>query len=124
MTDHAEQETDPLVAARRERHALILETGGYPDRFDRSDLAADLRQRFSELEPGAQTEVRVSVAGRLMLHRSFGKLQFGTLRDRSGSIQLLVDRGAAGDELADRFEMVDLGDWIGAEGVIMTTRKG
>jgi lysyl-tRNA synthetase class 2 len=124
MTDHAEQETDPLVAARRERHALILETGGYPDRFERSDLAADLREQFSELEPGAQTEVRVSVAGRLMLHRSFGKLLFGTLRDRSGSIQLLVDRGAAGDELADRFETVDLGDWIGAEGEIMTTRKG
>ena len=58
----------------------------------------------------------MSVAGRLMLHRSFGKLQFGTLRDSSGSIQLLVDRGVAGDELADRFETVDLGDWIGAEG--------
>ena len=124
MTDHAEQETDPLVAARRERHASILEGGGYPDRFERSDLAVELRERFSDLEPGAQTEVRVSVAGRLMLHRSFGKLQFGTLRDLSGSIQLLVDRGVAGDELADRFETADLGDWIGAEGVIMTTRKG
>jgi len=124
MTDHAEQETDPLVAARRERHALILESGGYPERFERSDLAADLRERFSELEPGVQTDVRVAVAGRLMLHRSFGKLQFGTLRDRSGAIQLLIDRGTAGDELADRFEMTDLGDWIGAEGVIMTTRKG
>jgi lysyl-tRNA synthetase class 2 len=124
MTDHAEQDTDPLVAARRERHAAILEAGGYPERFERSDLAADLRGRFPDLEPGTQTEVKASVAGRLMLHRSFGKLQFGTLRDSSGSIQLLVDRGVAGDELADRFETVDLGDWIGAEGVIMTTRKG
>lgn len=124
MTDHAEQETDPLVAARRERHVLILGSGGYPHRFERTDLAGDLKKRFAELEPGAQTEVRVSVAGRLMLHRSFGKLQFGTLRDSSGVIQLLIDRGSAGDELADSFEMVDLGDWIGVEGVIMTTRKG
>jgi lysyl-tRNA synthetase class 2 len=124
MTDHVEQDTDPLVAARRERHASILAAGGYPERFERSDLAADLRGRFPDLEPGTQTEVKVSVAGRLMLHRSFGKLQFGTLRDSSGSIQLLVDRGVAGDELADRFETVDLGDWIGSEGVIMTTRKG
>jgi len=124
MTDHAEQETDPLVAARRERHAQILESGGYPDRFERTDLAADIRERFGELEAGSQTEVRVSVAGRLMLHRSFGKLQFGTLRDSSGSIQLLVDRGAAGDQLADSFETVDLGDWLGAQGLIMTTRKG
>ncbi|HLF43107.1 MAG TPA: lysine--tRNA ligase [Acidimicrobiia bacterium] len=124
MTDHVEQEADPLVAARRERHALILESGGYPDRFERTDLAAGLRERFGELEPGSQTEVRVSVAGRLMLHRSFGKLQFGTLRDGSGSIQLLVDGVEAGDELADSFELVDLGDWLGATGLVMTTRKG
>ncbi|MDP9495898.1 MAG: lysine--tRNA ligase, partial [Actinomycetota bacterium] len=124
MTEHVEQETDPLVAARRARHAQILASGGYPDRFERTDLAADLRERFSALEPGAQTEERVAVAGRLMLHRSFGKLQFGTLRDNSGSIQLLVDRGTAGDELADSFETIDLGDWIGARGLIMTTRKG
>ncbi|HET7846960.1 MAG TPA: lysine--tRNA ligase, partial [Acidimicrobiia bacterium] len=65
MTDHAEQDTDPLVAARRERHASILEAGGYPERFERSDLAADLRGRFPDLEPGTQTEVKVSVAGRL-----------------------------------------------------------
>jgi lysyl-tRNA synthetase class 2 len=124
MTDHVEQEIDPLVAARRERHALILESGGYPDRFDRTDMAANLRERFADLEPGSHTEVDTTVAGRLMLHRSFGKLQFGTLRDGSGSIQLLVDRGAVGDEVADRFEAVDLGDWIGAQGSVMTTRKG
>jgi lysyl-tRNA synthetase class 2 len=124
MTDHVEQEADPLVAARRERHAHILESGGYPDRYDRTDMAADLRQRFTDLEPGTHTEVETSVAGRLMLHRSFGKLQFGTLRDGSGTIQLLVDRSVAGDEIADRFEAVDIGDWIGAHGSIMTTRKG
>ena len=124
MTDHVEQETDPLVAARRERHAHILESGGYPDRYDRTDWAADLKERFADLEPGTHTEVETSVAGRLMLHRSFGKLQFGTLRDGSGTIQLLVDRGHAGDEIADRFEAIDLGDWVGAKGSIMTTRKG
>jgi lysyl-tRNA synthetase class 2 len=124
MTDHADQETDPLVAARWERHAQILESGGYPDRFDRTHLASDIREKFADLAPGIQTEERATVAGRLMLHRSFGKLQFGTLRDSSGSIQLLVDRGAAGDDLADVFERTDLGDWVGAEGLIMTTRKG
>ncbi|HKZ25902.1 MAG TPA: lysine--tRNA ligase, partial [Acidimicrobiia bacterium] len=71
MKDHVEQETDPRVTARRERHALIIESGGYPDRFDRTDLAADLRERFADLEAGTQTGTRVAVAGRLMLHRSF-----------------------------------------------------
>ncbi len=59
-----------------------------------------------------------------MLHRSFGKLQFGTLQDDTGTIQLFVDRTTLGDEKADGFTRVDLGDWLGATGTIMTTRKG
>lgn len=124
MTDHAEQEPDSQAAQRRQRHEAILESGGYPHRFDRSDLAAQLHERFSDLGPGEETDAEVAVAGRLMLHRSFGKLQFGTVRDLSGTIQLVVDRSDAGDEVADRFEASDLGDWLGARGVVMTTRKG
>jgi lysyl-tRNA synthetase class 2 len=59
-----------------------------------------------------------------MLHRSFGKLQFGTLQDMSGSIQLFIDRSHIGGELADAFGRVDLGDWVGATGTVMTTKKG
>jgi len=58
-----------------------------------------------------------------MLHRSFGKLQFGTLQDVSGTIQLFVDERVAGDA-ADEFEGCDLGDWVGAAGVVMTTKRG
>jgi len=87
-------------------------------------MAAGLHEEFADLEPGAETEARVSVAGRVMLHRSFGKLEFATLQDGSGAIQLFVDRATLGDELADSFAKVDLGDWVGASGTIMTTRKG
>jgi lysyl-tRNA synthetase class 2 len=59
-----------------------------------------------------------------MLHRSFGKLQFGTLQDVSGTIQLFVDVKAAGEEIAHGFAELDLGDWIGATGTVMTTRRG
>jgi lysyl-tRNA synthetase class 2 len=124
MTETSDQGMDPLVAGRREQHQEILETRGYPHRYDRTHLAEDLHRAFSDLAPGSETDTRVSVAGRLMLHRSFGKLQFGTLQDQSGAIQLFVDRVTLGDEGADRFARVDLGDWLGASGVIMTTRKG
>ena len=87
-------------------------------------MAAELHEEFADLEPGAETEARASVAGRVMLHRSFGKLEFATLQDRSGAIQLFVDRATLGDELADSFAKVDLGDWLGASGTMMTTRKG
>ena len=59
-----------------------------------------------------------------MLSRSFGKLQFGTLKDVSGTIQLFVDSGTAGSAIADRFSDLDLGDWVGASGTVMTTKRG
>ncbi len=123
MTETSDPGLDE-IRARRQRHAEILAEGGYPDRFERTDLAEALHDRYTGLEPGSSTDDVVSVAGRLMLYRSFGKLQFGTLRDDSGTIQLLVDVGTIGEGEADAFTRVDLGDWIGATGRVMTTRKG
>jgi lysyl-tRNA synthetase class 2 len=124
MTESSDQGPDHLVAGRREHHRELLESGGYPDRYQRSHTAGELHEEFADLEPGAETEARVSVAGRVMLHRSFGKLEFATVQDGWGAIQLFVDRATLGDELADSFAKVDLGDWVGASGTIMTTRKG
>jgi lysyl-tRNA synthetase class 2 len=124
MSQPADQGPDALVAGRREHHREIVASGGFPDRYQRSHMSAELHELFAGLEPGAETEDRVSVAGRVMLHRSFGKLEFATLQDGSGTIQLFVDRATLGDESADRFAKVDLGDWVGASGTIMTTRKG
>ena len=124
MSDAPIQDSEDLAASRQEHHREILDSTGYPDRYDRTHLAGELHERFSDLEPGTVTSEQVSVAGRLMLHRSFGKLQFGPLRDVSGTIQLFVDRGHVGAAVADEFERADLGDWLGAEGVVMTTRKG
>jgi lysyl-tRNA synthetase class 2 len=123
MSDQQETTESGLVEARREKHGRLLDSGGYPHRFERTDLAADLRRRYEALEPASETEDEVSVAGRLMLHRSFGRLQFGTVRDLSGTIQLFVDEGYA-PEAAALAEELDLGDWIGASGSVMTTKRG
>ena len=69
----------------------------------------------------AETGVEVSVAGRLMLHRPSGKLAFSTLVDSSGPIQLFatVNDTARFDE----FAKLSLGDWIGATGQVVKTRR-
>lgn len=123
LTDHTDP-IDPLVAGRRAHHDDIVAAGGYPARFDRSHLAAEIHSEFDGLGPHSETEERVSVAGRIMLYRSFGKLQFATIRDVSGSIQLFVDVATLGEAQAEAFARVDLGDWVGASGTVMTTRKG
>src|SRR5262249_5753326 len=74
--------------------------------------------------PGSELDVRVSVAGRMMLRRESGKLTFAVLRDRSGDVQLFISKAVVGDEPFERIGRLDLGDWIGVEGTIMTTRTG
>ena len=108
------------------RVAEIRAAGGqpYPHRFDRTHALADIRAAHGGLEPGTETDVRTSVAGRVMLRRVQGKLVFITLRDRSDELQLFVSHATVGDELFDGIAALDLGDWVGATGTVMTTRKG
>lgn len=93
-----------------------------PYTYEVTARAGDLVDRFGELEPGVETEQRVSIAGRLMLRRVQGKLAFGTLADSSGRIQLFAR--AAATPAFEQFCELNLGDWIGVEGVVMTTRRG
>ncbi len=93
-------------------------------RFDRDRTLAELRAEFGELEPGTETDVPVRVAGRILLLRRQGKLTFATVRDQSDSIQLFVSRRELGDDDHDAFDALDLGDWVGVDGTVMTTRKG
>src|SRR5215213_7086980 len=96
----------------------------YPYRFDRSATLGELRQRYGDLAPGTETDERVSVAGRVLLIRRQGRLTFATIRDREATIQLFVSQKVAGDEVMATVNDLDLGDWVGVEGVMMTTNKG
>jgi lysyl-tRNA synthetase class 2 len=112
---------------RRLAKVDALRDGGvepYPYRFDRSETLGELRARHGQLEPGKETSDRVRVAGRVLLIRRQGKLTFATIRDREDSIQLFVSQKVAGDDVMAAVNDLDLGDWVGVEGVVMTTNKG
>jgi lysyl-tRNA synthetase, class II len=96
----------------------------YPYRFDRSATLGEIRRRHQELEPGTETDEHVSVAGRVLLIRRQGRLTFVTIRDREASIQLFVSQKVAGDEVMALVNDLDLGDWVGVDGLVMTTNKG
>jgi lysyl-tRNA synthetase class 2 len=99
-------------------------TNPYPYRFDRSHTLGEIRSEFGILEAGSETETHVTVAGRILLKRDQGKLIFATLQDREASIQLFVSKAIVGDDAFDAINNLDLGDWVGATGIVMTTRKG
>jgi lysyl-tRNA synthetase, class II len=89
-----------------------------PTRFPDRDEIAAVRAEADALEPGAESDERRRLAGRVLGRRGHGKLVFLDLVDRSGQIQLLcsADRSGAVD--------VDLGDIVGVTGVAMKTRRG
>jgi lysyl-tRNA synthetase class 2 len=93
-----------------------------PYRFERTADAATLHAAYDGLEDGAETGVTVSVAGRLMLRRVQGRLAFGELRDSSGAVQLFALKSETED--FDGFAALSLGDWIGATGEVVKTRRG
>jgi lysyl-tRNA synthetase class 2 len=93
-----------------------------PYRFDVTDRAAELQERHAALEDGAETGEIVSVAGRVMLHRPQGKLAFATLRDSSGEVQLFALSKVLDD--FEGFGKLSLGDWIGATGEVVKTKRG
>jgi lysyl-tRNA synthetase, class II len=116
--------------ATRERRlaklAALRERGiePYPVRFDRDHTAAELRERYGTLGPSTDSGEVVRVAGRVMGERRHGGLDFADLRDETGTVQLMITRDAVGEEELDDFSNLDLGDWVGVEGTVVTTEHG
>ena len=124
--DQSERTLDQLSAERRRKREVLADQGidPYPYRFDRTATAADLHGRYDELEPDVRTGEVVKMAGRLTSIRGHGKLSFATLQDVSGSLQLLMQASILTDEAKVVLANFDLGDWIGAEGEVVTSRRG
>ena len=115
------------TSERRAKLAGLRKHGfAFPNDFRREHLAGDLHRLYDaltkeELEPKG---VRVAVAGRMMLKRVMGKASFATLQDMTGQIQVYVSNDATGAEAHEAFKHWDLGDILGAEGVLFKTRTG
>ena len=124
LDDRIELADHPLTAHRLAKHQAMLDGSGYPYRFERSHLAAALHDLYSDLEPGTETGQTVTVAGRIRNIRAMGKLTFTVLSDMSGTIQLFVDKRLLGDDAFAAFSDLDIGDWVGASGEVIATRKG
>jgi lysyl-tRNA synthetase, class II len=114
-----------VLQARREALARLRERGVEPFalRFDKDADAKDLHERYQDLAPGAETDDRRAVAGRIVLLRRHGKLSFATLRDGTGDIQLYLTAEAMGPGY-DLVESLDLGDIVGGEGPVVKTKRG
>ncbi len=83
----------------------------------------DFRKWLADQGPGEMTGPQVRAAGRIVLHRDKGKLQFIDIRDMTGQIQLFVGQQQVGDDWA-LAQCLDLGDIIGVDGELRRTKTG
>ena len=120
---------DSADATLSDRHGKleVLRAAGiepYLSRFDVTHRAAELASAYRDLEPGAESGDVVSVAGRLVARREQGKLAFLVIRDATGDLQLFCRVNVLGEEAFAAATDLDLGDWVGATGEVVRTRRG
>ena len=118
-------EDDPRKVRLAKREALLAEgKNPYGSAYRYTHHVDELNRLYADLEDGATTEDQVKVAGRIMAIRDQGKIMFIVLRDSGNDIQLFCRINSLGEDLFKEMKDLDVGDWIGAEGAMMRTRRG
>ena len=120
-TNEAE-DLNEILKARREKLSELQKDGLDPfeiTKFSCTHHATDVTEHFEEMEN--QTVV---LAGRMMSKRNMGKASFCDLLDKTGRIQLYVKVDEVGADGYARFQKLDIGDIIGASGMVFKTHRG
>ena len=115
-----------LLAARRRKLERLRDEGvePFPHAYEDVTAIADVRAAHAELEAGAATDASYRVAGRIAARRGQGKAAFVDLVDRSGRIQLHARVDVLEPERFERLVGLDLGDLIGIDGTVFSSRRG
>ncbi len=126
-TSSPQSEEPEQMRVRREKLDRIKARGAdpYPVGYPRTGTIAEVREKYQGLDPDTATGETVSIAGRVLLSRTGGKLCFATVREAEAEIQLMVSLDRVGAQsLADWKTDVDLGDHVGVTGEVITSRRG
>jgi lysyl-tRNA synthetase class 2 len=129
-TTEASEPADDLpeqMRVRREKLERLAAEGVdcYPVGFARTATLAEVREEHGDLAPDTFTGKRVGVTGRVVLNRVGGKLSFATVRDGTGEMQVMLSLDKVGQERLDAWKTsVDIGDHVGIEGEVITSRRG
>ena len=138
------QELSELLQVRRDKLTELQNEGRDPfkiTKFDKTHTSSDIKDNYTEEErqitKRGSDEVEtikahissldgqnVTVAGRIMSKRGMGKVGFIHIQDLEGQIQLFIKKDELGEEEYNRFKKLDIGDILGAEGVVFTTQTG
>ena len=115
-----------LIAERRAKlRRWRAAAEAFPNDYRRDALAGEIHGSFGARDAAwfEANPTHVRVGGRMLLKRSMGKVSFATISDRTGQIQLFLRADALGAGY-DAFKDWDIGDIVGAAGVLFRTKMG
>lgn len=120
------QDEGELVRRRLEKLEELERQGinPYALRYPHQDNTAEIRERFSSLEDGEESDYIARLAGRIMAIRRHGKASFADLEDGRGRLQVMTSVDSLGEEAYEFFQELDIGDWAGFDGIIFKSRRG
>jgi lysyl-tRNA synthetase class 2 len=112
-------ETNALIEQRKSKLAALRARGMDPfkNKFVPGEKCAEARANYAEHRP-------VLLAGRITAHRDMGKSMFVDIKDQSGRMQVYAQKQVLGEDGFDTFKHLDLGDFIGVQGTMFTTKTG
>ena len=125
MSNFSKSEKE-IYELRKQKIAFLndISSDSFPTKFNESTKISNIINEHRDIEKGIHTGISVTVRGRLLNARSFGKLLFYDILDQSGKIQLLVNSGEIEDIYLRLFENFDIGDIIAVNGEVIKTKKG
>lgn len=119
------EEENHLVKERIKKLEELKKQGiePYEYRYEPTHKAKETIEKYSHLASEEKSTDRARVAGRIMQFRKMGKAAFCHLQDFTGRIQLYFREDDIGKSY-ELLKLLDIGDIIGAEGIIFKTKTG
>jgi len=120
MTEQERVRRDKLQRLSQERVDL------FPHKAEFTHHIADVVSDYAGMskEELDTKKIKVGVPGRIMSIRKMGRACFLHLADSRAKLQVYLREDRLGQTLFDRFNLLDIGDIIKAEGVLFKTRTG
>jgi len=126
IEDNVIQDEGDVFEVRQQKLAQLREGGfNFPNQFRREHFADHLMNQYGicTKEEMVSKQVKVTIAGRIVLRRIMGKASFFHLQDGTGRIQAYLRQNDL-PEVYEQFKQWDLGDIVGVHGELFITNTG
>lgn len=122
------EETNDLIQQRIKKLEELRSLGvnPYSNNFRVIDSSDGITEQYGDLssEELEEKKYHCTIAGRIIALRSFGKAAFAHIQDDKGKTQIYFKKEIIGDEAYTILKKLDIGDYIGIEGMIFRTKTG